>query len=121
MEHILVYVVSGLIFLGKAFSKILLAVFGVSLFLLTVPIARSAKTYVIALMGAVIIGLVLGMFESDYGWSGAKSHTVAAIAGFFLYTILHVFGKMHKMIESDEELMNAVFERLKRIIIGKKQ
>lgn len=106
--------------IAKAFSNILLALIGTTLFLLTVPLARSASTYAVAVLSAVAVGVIMSLFGIADSMNSALTHTFALFGGFFSFTILHVFGRLHSLVSDDDELADAIYRKLRAKILKDK-
>lgn len=75
--------------------------------------------YISAMVSAISIGIILTLFNMDGVLSSALSHTLAILIGFFSFTVMHVFGRFHTLISEDDELVEAIYQKIRSRILGK--
>lgn len=104
---------SLLALMGKAFSKIFIALIGTLVFFLMVPQSRTARIFVAAMLCAVVVGFLMHLFGLAKEWDDAVAHSMSFVGGFFSFTLLTVFTRFHMLASNDRVLLDGIYHKVR--------
>lgn len=107
------------ILISKAFATIVVMLLAVLITFLAIPQSRLASMFFVAILSAFGGGLLIQLFATDRSWSEAFTLAVAFGAGFGVYPMLMMFTKFYSLLSADDQLHQAIYTRVRKILLSK--